>query len=237
MQAVMDAGELLLPLVGSNLQVVGSPPTGVRSVVPDRGIPHELQPPHELFVGRVARVVDQSSTRRLVRGRPRSSSVVLASGRPAPTFTHTDRLPKHLLIDDGPIVGVIDWELRRLGGRQRSTSPAARRPPTTLCTTAATCCACGYLRVTDRDSADASWEPAFAIDWALEQLGSENPAPGAVAPLRGRGRPLRRCLTKLSSARQGPRGSGNASESRDCTCRKRFGSKLALTATLAVRLP
>ena len=34
-------------------------------------------------------------------------------------------------------------------------------------------------RVTDPDSADAGWVPAFAIDWALEKLGWKNPAPTA----------------------------------------------------------
>ena len=42
---VMDGGELL---------------ARVHSVVPDRGIRHELQPPDERFVGRVTRVVDQA---------------------------------------------------------------------------------------------------------------------------------------------------------------------------------
>ena len=31
-------------------------------------------------------------------------------------------------------------------------------------------------RVTDPDSADAGWVPAFAIDWALEKLGWKNRA-------------------------------------------------------------
>jgi hypothetical protein len=38
----------------------------------------------------------------------------------------------------------------------------------------------GYARVTDPDSADAGWVPAFAIDWALEVLGWKNPAPPAT---------------------------------------------------------
>jgi hypothetical protein len=37
----------------------------------------------------------------------------------------------------------------------------------------------GYARVTDLDSAAAGWVPAFAIDWALEKLGWNNPAPPA----------------------------------------------------------
>ena len=42
---VMDGGELLAQ---------------VHSVVPDRGIRDQLQPPDERFVGRVTRVVDQA---------------------------------------------------------------------------------------------------------------------------------------------------------------------------------
>jgi aminoglycoside phosphotransferase (APT) family kinase protein len=106
--------------------------------------------------------------------------------RPAPrlSLAHSDWLPKHLLIDDGAIVGVIDWEragpaspafdLARwevsAGDRLHDRSDLLRR---------------GYARVADPDSADAGWVPAFAIDWALEVLGWKNPAP----PAR-----LRRCV-------------------------------------------
>src|SRR5919202_813394 len=97
---VMDGGELL---------------ARVHSVVPDRGIRHELQPPDKLFVGRVARVVDQAL---------------------------------------GPAAAAV---------RERGADLLRR----------------GYARVTDPDSADAGWVPAFAIDWALEKLGWQNPAPPA----------------------------------------------------------
>jgi hypothetical protein len=61
----------------------------------------------------------------------------------------------------------------------------------------------GYARITDPDAAAAGRVPAFAIDWALKKLGSKNPAPPAQQPpVRGRGRPLCRCLTKPRSTRQ-----------------------------------
>src|SRR5438270_6012207 len=100
--------------------------------------------------------------------------------RPAPrlSLAHGDWLPKHLLIDDGAIVGVIDWEFAgpaspafdlarwevSAGDRLHHRSDLLRR---------------GYARVPDPDSADAGWVPAFAIDWALEKLGWKNSAPPA----------------------------------------------------------
>ena len=162
---VMDGGELL---------------ARVHSVVPDRGIRHELQPPDEVFVGRVTRVVDQAFG-------PAAAAVVERGAdllreevrtRPAPrlSLTHGDWVPKNFLIDDGAIVGVIDWEFAgsaapafdiarwevSAGDPLHDRSDLLRR---------------GYARVTDPDSADAGWVPAFAIDWALEKLGWKNPAP------------------------------------------------------------
>jgi aminoglycoside phosphotransferase (APT) family kinase protein len=165
---VMDAGELL---------------ARVHSVVPDRGIRHELQPPNDRFVARVARFVAQAlgpaAATVVERGADLLREEVMT--RPAPpmlSLAHSDWLPKHLLIDDGTIVGVIDWEragpaspafdLARwevsAGDRPHHSSNLLRR---------------GYARVTDPDSADAGWVPAFAIDWALEKLGWKNPAPPA----------------------------------------------------------
>ena len=100
--------------------------------------------------------------------------------RPAPrlSLAHGDRVPKHFLIDDGAIAGVIDWEFAgpaspafdfamwevSAGAPLHDRSDLLRR---------------GYARVADPDSADAGWVPAFAIDWALEKLGWKNPAPPA----------------------------------------------------------
>ena len=106
----------------------------------------------------------------------------------AASLVHGDWLPKHLLIDDGAIVGVIDWEcagpaspafdLARwevsAGDRLHDRSDLLRR---------------GYARVADPDAADAGRVPAFAIDWALESLGWSNPAP----PER-----IRRCVDVIA---------------------------------------
>ena len=62
----------------------------------------------------------------------------------------------------------------------------------------------GYARVTDPDSADAGWVPAFAIHWALEKLGWENLLRRRSSAVRRRDRPLRGCLTTTTrSTRDG----------------------------------
>jgi len=174
---VMDGGELL---------------ARVHSVVPDRGIRHELQPPDERFVARCARVADQAfgpaAAAVVERGADLLREEVMTRPAPRLSLTHSDWLPKHLLIDDGAIVGVIDWEragpaspafdLARwevsAGDPLHHRSDLLRR---------------GYARVADPDSADAGWVPAFAIDWALEKLGWKNPAPPAQ---------LRRCVEVIA---------------------------------------
>jgi aminoglycoside phosphotransferase (APT) family kinase protein len=164
---VMDGGELLAL---------------VHTIVPDRGIRHALQPPDERFVGRVRRVVDQAfgpaAAAVIERGADLLRKEVLTRPAPRLSLTHGDWLPKHLLIENGAIVGVIDWALAgpaspafdfamwevSAGDPLHDRSDLLRR---------------GYARVTDPDSADAGWLPAFAIDWALEKLGWNNPAPPA----------------------------------------------------------
>jgi aminoglycoside phosphotransferase (APT) family kinase protein len=93
-------------------------------------------------------------------------------------LVHSDWLPKHLLIDDGAIVGVIDWERAGpaspafdfalweafAGDRSHHGSELLRL---------------GYARVADPDSAAAGWVPAFVVHWALEVLGWVNPAGSA----------------------------------------------------------
>jgi aminoglycoside phosphotransferase (APT) family kinase protein len=174
---VMDAGELLVR---------------VHSILPDRGMRHELQPPDERIVGRVARVVEQAFG-------PEAAAVVKRGvdwlrkelmTRPAPglSLANGDWVPKHILIDDGAIVGVIDWEFAgpaspafdfamwevSAGDPLHDRSDLLRR---------------GYMRVADPDSAAAGWVPAFAIDWALEKLGWKNPATPAQQ---------RRCLDVIA---------------------------------------
>ena len=96
---VMDGGELL---------------ARVHSVVPDRGIQHDLEAPDERFVARVARVAREALGPAAAAVVERGADLLRdeVTTRPAPrlSLAHGDWLPKHLLIDDGAIVGVIDWE-------------------------------------------------------------------------------------------------------------------------------
>ena len=166
---VMDGGELL---------------ARVHSIAPepDRGIGHELQPRDERFVEGVTRVVDQAfgpaAAVVVERGADLLRKEVMTRSPPRLSLVHADWVPKHLLIDNGAIVGVIDWEFAgpaspafdfamwevSAGDPLHDRSDLVRR---------------GYTRVTDPDSADAGWVPAFAIDWALEKLAWKNPAPPA----------------------------------------------------------
>jgi len=174
---VLDSGELLARL---------------HSVVPDRGMRHELEPPGERFVARVVRVTDQAlgpaAAAVVERGAELLRDDVMTRPAPRPSLAHGDWLPKHFLVDGGAIVGVIDWEFAgpaspafdlahwevSAGGGLHNRSDLLRL---------------GYARVADPDAADAGWVPAFAIDFALEVLGWRNPAP----PAR-----LRRCVEVIA---------------------------------------
>jgi len=162
---VLDGGELL---------------ARVHGLAPDRGIRHELEPPDEAFVARVVRVADQvlgpAAAAVVERGADLLRDEVTTRRPPEVALAHGDWLPKHLLVDGGTIVGVIDWEFAgpaspafdlarwevSAGDGLHDRSDLLRR---------------GYARVADPDAAAAGWVPAFAIDWALEVLGWENPAP------------------------------------------------------------
>jgi len=174
---VMDGGELL---------------ARVHSVVPDRGIRHKLEPRDERFVARAVRVACQAlgpaAAAVVERGADLLRDEVMTRPAPRLSLAHGDWLPKHLLIDDGAIVSVIDWEFAgpaprafdlarwqvSAGDGLHDRSDLLRR---------------GYARFADPDAADAGWVPAFAIDWALEVLGWKNPAP----PAR-----LRRCVDVIA---------------------------------------
>jgi aminoglycoside phosphotransferase (APT) family kinase protein len=162
---IMDGGELL---------------ARVHSVVSDRGIRHELHPPDERFIARVVRVADQAFGAAAAAIVERGAEVLRAevTTRPAPrhSLAHGDWLPKNLLIDDGAIVGVIDWEFAGPASPafDLARSEVSAGDPLHHCSDVLRR---GYARVADTDSADAGWVPAFAIDWALEKLGWKNPAP------------------------------------------------------------
>lgn len=174
---VMDGGELLARLHG---------------VVSDRGMRHELEPPDEGFVARVVRVAHQAlgsgAAAVVERGAERLRDEVMTRPAPRLSLAHGDWLPKHLLIDDGAIVGVIDWEF---------TGPAAPAFDLAHWEVAAgdglydrsDLLRLGYARIADPDAADAGWVPAFAIDFALEVLGWRNPA----SPAR-----IRRCVDVIA---------------------------------------
>ena len=126
---VMDGGELL---------------ARVHSVVPDRGIRHELQPPDERSLARGARIVEQtlglSAASVVERGaeflRRELAARAVAGAR-----------AQRLAAQAPPDRRRDDRRRHRLGApvrqRRRSTSPAGRCPLATACTTARTCCAAG----------------------------------------------------------------------------------------------
>jgi aminoglycoside phosphotransferase (APT) family kinase protein len=174
---VMDGGELL---------------ARVHSVVPDRGVRHELQPPDEHSLARGERIVEQtlgpSAAAVVERGAELLRRELAARPAPSLALAHSDWLPKHLLIDDGAIVGVIDWE------RAGPASPALDLAHWEVAAgdrlhDASDLLRLGYARVSDSDAADAGWAPAFAINWALELLGWRNPAPSAR---------IRRCVDVIA---------------------------------------
>jgi aminoglycoside phosphotransferase (APT) family kinase protein len=162
---VMDGGELL---------------ARVHSLVPDRGVRHALQPPDEHALARGERIVEQtlgpSAVPVVARGAAFLHRELAAlSPAPSPVLVHSDWLPKHLLIDDGAIAGVIDWE--RAGPAPAAfdlamwETFAADRPHH-----GSELLRRGYARVADPDAAGAGWVPAWVVGWALEVLGWRNPA-------------------------------------------------------------
>jgi len=174
---VMDGGELL---------------ARVHSVQPGRGTCHALQPPEGCLVARVAGLVDRDFGADAAAVVERGAELLRehVTGRPTPNLSlaHGDWMPEHLLVDNGAIAGVIDWEFAgpaspafdlgrwevSVGGRPHFGSDLLLR---------------GYARVADPESAAAGWVPAFAIDWALEVLAWQNPATPAYR---------RRCLDVIA---------------------------------------
>lgn len=186
---IMDAGELL---------------ARIHSVAADgeHGILHELRLPEEDEVTRVARIVGDRLGPTAARVVERSADCLRheITTRPPPTvrLAQGDFMPKNLLIDEGKIVGVLDWEFAgpaspafdlarwevSAGDPAQDRLDLVRR---------------GYARVADPTSAAAGFIPAFAIDWALEKLGWKNPASPAQ---------IRRCVEVMARYTAGPSGNG-----------------------------
>ncbi len=154
----------------------------VHSMVPDRGLRHELRLPAERDIARVARIADEALGPAAAAAVERGADVLreMMVTRPSPPvrLAHGDFLPKNLLVQDGAIVGVIDWEFAgpaspafdlarwevSAGDPLHDRLHLLRR---------------GYARVADPVTADAGLTAAFAIDWALEVLGWKKAAPPA----------------------------------------------------------
>jgi aminoglycoside phosphotransferase (APT) family kinase protein len=163
-RVLLDAGELL---------------ARVHGVVPDRGIRHELGPPDDGLVARAVRAARQvggpEAAAVVERGADLVREQLTTDAAPRLSLAHGDWLPKHLMVDGGAIVGVIDWEFAgpaspafdlarwevSAGDGLHDRLDVLRR---------------GYGRVADPDAASGGWVPAFAVDWALELLGWDDPA-------------------------------------------------------------
>src|SRR6266480_1778393 len=187
---VMDGGALL---------------ARVHSVVPDRGIRHELEPPDERFVARVVRVARQAlgpaAAAVVERGADLLRDEVMTRPAPRLSLTHGDWLPKHLLIDDGAIVSVIDWEFAgpaspafdlarwavSAGDGLHDRSDLLRR---------------GYARVADPGSRRRLGASVCHRLGPRSARLEEPCSAGAASAMRRRDRPLRRRLTKSRSVRQ-----------------------------------
>ena len=175
---VADAGEIL---------------ARVHSVVPDQQvIRHELRPPDEHEVTRVARIVNDVIGRSAAATVERGADFLRDQVRtrtPAPvSLVHGDFYPENLLIHDGAIAGLIDWEFAGAAPPAYDFAQWAVDSGDPL-DDRLDLVRHGYARVADPDSAEAGWTPAFSVDWALEKLGWKNPASPAQ---------FRRCLDVIA---------------------------------------
>jgi aminoglycoside phosphotransferase (APT) family kinase protein len=137
----------------------------VHGVAADRGMRHELAPPPEGLVARAVRVAHQAfgptAAAVVARGADLLRNELSTRPPPALALAHGDWLPKHLLIDDGAIAGVIDWEFAGpaapafdLARWEVSAGEALHDRSDLLYR--------GYARVADPDTAAGGWVPAFA---------------------------------------------------------------------------
>lgn len=163
-QLVVDAGELL---------------ARVHSIASDRGTRHPLRVPAPSVVTCIARTVGEVLGERAAAVVEQGADFLRAeiADHPPPlrSLAQGDFLPKNILIDDGAIVAVIDWEFAgpappafdlarwevSAGHPLHDRSDLLRR---------------GYARIADPKPAAANLVPAYAIDWALEMLGWDNTA-------------------------------------------------------------
>lgn len=153
----------------------------VHSVVPDLelGVRHDLRWPEEREVETIARTVAQTLDSAAAAVLERGADFLrqeITSRRTVPfVLAQGDFMPGNLLIHEGEIIGVIDWEFAGPAppafdvGRWEVSAgtPFADRLDLLRA---------GYARVADPESSEAGLTPAFAIDWILEMLAWRNPA-------------------------------------------------------------
>jgi len=175
-------GELLDTLDTATIQRLvehaGALLARVHSVETERGVRHDLvgRDPEELerALRAVHDTLGQQATATVERG-ARMLEDRLAGPQPPMSLGHGDWLPKHFMIHDGAISGIIDWEFagpaspaRDLARWEVSASQPLHDRADWLRR--------GYEKVTPIDDDLEHWVPAFAIDWALEVLAWRNPA-------------------------------------------------------------
>ncbi len=150
------------------------------SISPAVGIRHELHRPLPERIGRAAkaarRAIGPTADSLVERGAEVLTETLDTASRPVSMLTHGDWLPKHLFVDDHhAIVGVIDWEFAGPAPIERELARwevAARAPFHDLGSALEE----GYLRTAPAHPIDERWVGAFAIEFALEILGWQNPA-------------------------------------------------------------
>lgn len=179
---VMDAGELLAHL---------------NSISPARGIMHQVNPPADVVVERAAQtahhIVGPEAAYMVEQGAAFLTTQLKMSAMPEMVLAHGDWLPKHFMVDDGQITGIIDWEFagsaiaaREIARWEISAGAPFDQNVGWLLN--------GYARVMSRDIFDDGWVAACAVDWCLEVLGWRNPA----SPAR-----IRRCVEMIAQKVQG----------------------------------
>lgn len=163
---VVDAGEIM---------------ARVHSVVPDEGSGkrHELRSPAADDVTRIAGIVgevlDPAAAATVERGAEFLRREITTRPTPPLSLAQGDFMPKNLLIHNGAVTGVIDWEFAGAAppafdlARWEVSAGAPFNDRLDLIRR-------GYARVADPVAAEAGLVPAFAIDWMLEMLAWKNPA-------------------------------------------------------------
>ncbi|MEI7055473.1 phosphotransferase [Nocardioides sp. CCNWLW239] len=165
-RCIVDAGELMAL---------------VHSVEPDldRGVRHELRWPEDRDVETVTRTVTRTlgpaAAAVLERGVAFLRQQITA--RPAVPYVlaQGDFMPANLLVHEGRIVGVIDWEFAGAAAPAFDVGRwlvSARDPFADRLDLLRE----GYARVADPVAAEAGLTPAYAVDWILEMLAWRNPA-------------------------------------------------------------